>query len=247
VGHQTLTIEERNDPQWDPDNRHAWSAFFAWQREDRFRAYDGPGPPPENFNSEGQRRWWSAPGRTLTWVMDHIANGNNPPLAMPPPPPRHNMGPRRSPSSSSSPCSSASPRFSPYGLPSPHYLAPVKDERESPRRSSGSPVIRDRRAPPSPPCGCLRLGRPKPEPKKEWMPPLEYKAAALELADSEDPKEFPGQRMLERASANELARWQARFPVPLATGKFLSRWSAQARRPRHRHREGRGRPFQAAA
>jgi hypothetical protein len=25
----TLTDEERNDPLWDPDNRHAWSAFFA--------------------------------------------------------------------------------------------------------------------------------------------------------------------------------------------------------------------------
>jgi hypothetical protein len=33
--------------------------------------------------------------------------------------------------------------------------------------------------------------------------------------------------MLERASANELARWQARFPVPPATDEFSSRWSAQ--------------------
>jgi hypothetical protein len=51
----TLTAEEHNDPQWDPDNRHAWSAFFARQREDCLAAYDGPGPPPENFNSEGWR------------------------------------------------------------------------------------------------------------------------------------------------------------------------------------------------
>jgi hypothetical protein len=36
--------------------RHAWSAFFARQREDRLAAYDGSGPPPENFNSEGRRR-----------------------------------------------------------------------------------------------------------------------------------------------------------------------------------------------
>jgi hypothetical protein len=122
--------------------RHAWSAFFARQHEDRLAAYDGSGPPPENFNSEGRRRWWSAPGRTLTWVLDHIANGNNPPLAMPPPPQRPNRGPRCSPSSSSSSRSSASPRFSPYGSPSPRYLALVKDERESPRRrSSGGPVI----------------------------------------------------------------------------------------------------------
>jgi hypothetical protein len=33
--------------------------------------------------------------------------------------------------------------------------------------------------------------------------------------------------MLERASANELARWQARFPVPPAMDEFSSRWSAQ--------------------
>jgi hypothetical protein len=46
--------------------------------------------------------------------------------------------------------------------------------------------------------------------------------------------------MLERASANELALWQARFPVPPATNEFLSRWSTQdwrreqAERTRHR-------------
>jgi hypothetical protein len=132
-------------------------------------------------------------------------------------------------------------RFSPYGSPSPRYLAPVKDERESPRhRSSGGPVIRDRRVTPSPPRGHLRLGRPKPEPKKEWTPPPEYKAVALQLADDEDPEEFLGQRMLERASANELARWQARFPIPLATEESSSRWSTQdwrreqAERARHR-------------
>jgi hypothetical protein len=33
--------------------------------------------------------------------------------------------------------------------------------------------------------------------------------------------------VLERELANELARWQARFPVPPATDKFSSRWSAQ--------------------
>jgi hypothetical protein len=33
--------------------------------------------------------------------------------------------------------------------------------------------------------------------------------------------------MLERASANELALWQARFPVPPATDEFSSRWSTQ--------------------
>jgi hypothetical protein len=79
---------------------------------------------------------------------------------------------------------SASLRFSLYGSPSPCYLALVKDEWESPWcRSSGDRVIRDRHAPPSPPRGRLHLGRPKPEPKKEWTPPPEYKAAMLQLAD----------------------------------------------------------------
>ena len=55
-------------------------------------------------------------------------------------------------------------------------------------------------------------------------------AAALQLADGEDPEDFPGQRMLERVSAAELERWQARFPVPPATDEFSSMWSAQEHR-----------------
>jgi hypothetical protein len=55
--------------------------------------------------------------------------------------------------------------------------------------------------------------------------------------------------MLERASANELARWQARFPVPPAMDEFSSRWSVQdwwreqaerARPPRRTGNDGEG-------
>jgi hypothetical protein len=32
---------------------------------DRIAAYDGPGPPPANYNAVGRRRWWGAPERTF--------------------------------------------------------------------------------------------------------------------------------------------------------------------------------------
>jgi hypothetical protein len=60
-----LTPEERNDPRWDPKNNIAWSTFFSRQREDMIAAYNDNGPLQENFNSEGRRRWWSAPGKNL--------------------------------------------------------------------------------------------------------------------------------------------------------------------------------------
>ncbi|KAM0861583.1 hypothetical protein ACQ4PT_045803 [Festuca glaucescens] len=77
-----LTPEERNDPRWSPDNNHAWTAFFEGEREDRLAAYDGSGDPPANNNASGRRRWWSAPGRTLAWVLSYIADGNDLPLQM---------------------------------------------------------------------------------------------------------------------------------------------------------------------
>jgi hypothetical protein len=35
-------------------------------------------------NTAGHRRWWSAPGRTLEFVLEHIERGNDPVLEMPP-------------------------------------------------------------------------------------------------------------------------------------------------------------------
>jgi hypothetical protein len=54
--------------------------FFVRQRVDRLAAYDGNGDPPSNYNIVRWRRWWSAAGRTLAWVLKYIADGNNPPL-----------------------------------------------------------------------------------------------------------------------------------------------------------------------
>jgi hypothetical protein len=79
-----LTAEEQNDPQWSLDNDDAWDVFFIRQHAERLAAYNGNGNPSSNYNISGQRRWWSATGRTLTWVLHYIADGNNPPLQMPP-------------------------------------------------------------------------------------------------------------------------------------------------------------------
>jgi hypothetical protein len=37
-------------------------------------------------NAAGRRRWWSAPGRTLEFILKHIERSNDPNLEMPPPP-----------------------------------------------------------------------------------------------------------------------------------------------------------------
>jgi hypothetical protein len=81
---ECLTPEERNDPEWSRNNEQVWTMFFQCQREDRLAAYDGSSDPPANNNSSGWRRWWSASGRTLAWVLGYIADGNDPPLQIPP-------------------------------------------------------------------------------------------------------------------------------------------------------------------
>jgi hypothetical protein len=64
-----LTTEERNDPQWSPDNDDAWDIFFVRQLEDRLAAYDGNDDSPSNYNITGRRRWWS--------VLEICPRGNN--------------------------------------------------------------------------------------------------------------------------------------------------------------------------
>jgi hypothetical protein len=81
---ERLTPEERNDPRWSPDNDQACSVFFQREHEDRLAAYDSNDDPAANNNASGWRRWWSAPGRTLAWVLAYIADRNDPPLQMPP-------------------------------------------------------------------------------------------------------------------------------------------------------------------
>jgi hypothetical protein len=45
--------------------------------------YKGSGPPPANKNAAARKLWWGVPGRTLVWVLDHIAVSKYPWLTMP--------------------------------------------------------------------------------------------------------------------------------------------------------------------
>jgi hypothetical protein len=83
---ETMSDEQRADPCFYPDNREAWTAFFRRRYERELAAYDGPSPSPARNNAAGRRRWWSAPGRMLGFVLEHIERGNDPVLEMPPPP-----------------------------------------------------------------------------------------------------------------------------------------------------------------
>ena len=65
--------------------------------------------------------------------------------------------------------------------------------------------------------------KPKKEVKREWPPPPEYKAKALELKAADEPdEEFPGMAELLRRSYND---------VPLMTDAAADAWSAAE----HRH------------
>jgi hypothetical protein len=83
---ETMSDEQRADPRFYPDNREAWTAFFCRRYECELAAYDNPSPPPTRTNAVGRRRWWSTPGHTLEFVLEHIEHGNDPVLEMPPPP-----------------------------------------------------------------------------------------------------------------------------------------------------------------
>jgi hypothetical protein len=60
-----LMAEERNDPQWSPDNDNTWTLFFLREHVDHLAPYDGNGDSPSNHNISGRRWWWSALGRTF--------------------------------------------------------------------------------------------------------------------------------------------------------------------------------------
>jgi hypothetical protein len=80
-----MSDEQRADPLFYPDNYPAWNALFRRRYERELAAYDGPPPPPARNNAAGCRRWWSARGRTLEAVLEHIENGNSSVIGMPPP------------------------------------------------------------------------------------------------------------------------------------------------------------------
>jgi hypothetical protein len=99
--------EERNDPRWSPDNDDGWNVFFVRQRANRITTYDGP---PSNYHIVGRWRWWSAPGRTVEWVLQYIADENNRRCRC------HHTAPR------------TREMYLPYNTPSTWFLATVMDE-----------------------------------------------------------------------------------------------------------------------
>jgi hypothetical protein len=81
--YEVLTPEERNDPLWDPDNKDHWTVFFTERHNTELAHYEGTSPALANKNAVAQKLCWGVRGRTLAWVLDHIAVGNNPQLTMP--------------------------------------------------------------------------------------------------------------------------------------------------------------------
>jgi hypothetical protein len=146
---ETMSDEQRADPRFYPDNRESWTAFFRRRYERELAAYDGPSPPPARNNAAGRRCWWSAPDRTLEFVLDHIERGNDPVLEMPPPPcpmiscrRGSSWMPRRMASGSSGLASfgSATRSGSRSSASTPRTVK--QEPATAPRRNSGALVIR---------------------------------------------------------------------------------------------------------
>jgi hypothetical protein len=122
--------------------------FFCRRYERELAAYDGPPPPPVRNNAVGCRRWWSAPGRTLEFVLGHIEHGNNPVLEMPPPL-RSTLSrcrgsswmPRRMASGSSGSASSGSATRSGSRSSASTPRTVKQEPATAPRRNSGALVI----------------------------------------------------------------------------------------------------------
>ena len=106
-----LTPEQAADPRWRAeDNAMFWQLYFQCRHGEEL-ADRGDNDTVEGcYNSKGRKRWWSALGRNLGFVLAHIAGGNEPRLIMPP---RSSWLPWRmvSPSSSGT-CSSSDARWS---------------------------------------------------------------------------------------------------------------------------------------
>ena len=117
-----MTSEQREDPRWNPENPASatlYEAAFRHLYEEEMNRWEGGGRPPKDKNTEGREAFWSVSGRTLQYVMNHIAAAGallewpgTPFYPAPPPPPLapvHVWAPQgssRSTSSSSSRVSS---------------------------------------------------------------------------------------------------------------------------------------------
>ena len=139
---ERMTDKQRANPIWDQENNVSWNAYFAARRRWQIEDYTGPPPAPKHANTEGRKRWWGVPGRSLTYVLGYIEDGNEPrlqaPSRTPDVPVRRGWMPRRMSASSSS--SSGAFRSASSVLRT--LLARVKDE--PPRtRYSRAIVIRE--------------------------------------------------------------------------------------------------------
>ena len=73
---ERMTEEQRADPIWDQENNFSWNAYFAERRERELHDYTGPPPTPKRNNSDGRKRLWGMPGRSLAYVLGYIEDGN---------------------------------------------------------------------------------------------------------------------------------------------------------------------------
>ena len=173
----SLPRAAREGPRYVPDSP-LWEPYFRRRHAEQLEATNGV-VPSGRLNSEGRRRWWGVPGRTLEAVLEYIEGGNTPRLEYPEPPSfsrrrGSSWTPRRmdpGASSSSSGRSTGSP-----------CLRPVKPEpQDTPvsRRTRSSSV---RIADSTPASGRLVLVRPKPEPGL----PAEYEEIAQRSFSDEE-------------------------------------------------------------
>jgi hypothetical protein len=212
-------LEERNDPLWDPNNKDQWTAFFTERRNQELVHYEGNGPQPANKNAAAWKLWWGVPGRTLTWVLDHIAAGNYPRLTIPQ---RHwlpcRMDSPVSPSSRSSSSTPRTPRDGGIVIESPP-LAPttrlLRSKKESGSSGASSAWVKKETGTPA---SFTRVKKdlgsftrikkehdaPAPPSLKKARRLTEDVARQLAYQAPDDPEEFPGPRAAERTSFNEV-------------------------------------------
>jgi hypothetical protein len=216
-----LTPEEHNDPLWDPDNDDHWKSFFMEHRLAELAHYEGSGPPPANKNDAMWKFWWGVRGRTIAWVLDHIATGNHPWLTMP----QRYWMPRRMEGASSSSRSSSSmpgtPRASGIAIgslptaPITRLLHPKKEPGSSGASSAPGEggqlagllhthqegAMRDARI-------LARVkkepGAPTPPSSKKARHLTEDDALQLEYQAPDDLEEFPVLKAVKLASFNEV-------------------------------------------
>ena len=147
-----LTPEQRQEPCWNPENPASaalYEAAFRRLYEEEMNRWEGGGHPPKDKNAEGREAFWGVLGRTLQYVMNHIAAGGallewpgTPFYQAPPPPPpalAHMWAPQgltrstvssssRASSSRASSSRSSSSRSRAFGLLTPKPEFKVKPE-----------------------------------------------------------------------------------------------------------------------